>query len=47
MQLNAIQTLMSYKLLRGPVVQSVVLTTAMIARLMVQHPPKPRCCVLG
>ena len=30
---------------RGRVVRSVVFTTAMIARLMVQLPPKPRCCV--
>ena len=29
------------------VVRSVVFATAMIARLMVQLPPKPRCCVLG
>ena len=29
------------------VVRSIVFTTVMIARLMVQLPPKPRCCVLG
>ena len=33
--------------LRGRVVWSVVLTTAIIARLIVQLPPKPLCCVLG
>ena len=32
---------------RGRVVSSVVFTTAMIAWLMVQLPPKPRCCVIG
>ena len=32
---------------RGLVVRSVVVTTTMIARLMVQLPLKPRCCVLG
>ena len=32
---------------RDRVVWSVVFTTAMIARLMVQHPPKLRCCILG
>ena len=31
---------------RGRVVRSVVFTTATIARLMVQLPPKPRCCAL-
>ena len=32
---------------RGRVVRSVVFTMAVIARLMVQLPPKPRFCVLG
>ena len=32
---------------RDPVVRSVVFATAMIARLTVQLPPKPRFCVLG
>ena len=32
---------------RGRVVQRVVFTTVMFARLTVQLPPKPRCCVLG
>ena len=32
---------------RGRVVRSVVFATAMIAKLMVQLPPTPRCCVLG
>ena len=32
---------------RCRVVRSVVFTTAKIARVMVELPPKPRCCVLG
>ena len=50
---NAVERRIKIKLLvtlcrqRGRVVRSVVFTTAMIARLMVQLPPKPRCCVLG
>ena len=35
----------NYKMYR--VVRSVVFTTATIARLMVQLPPKLRCCILG
>ena len=32
---------------RGRVVWRDVFTTVMFARLTVQLPPKPRCCVLG